>query len=50
MQFVFMCFIFSIIFGEIRDTLALILKKHKDNIEELKTKEDKLMNSRQLLL
>jgi polysaccharide biosynthesis protein PelD len=42
MQFIFMSFIFSIIFGEIRDTLGVIIKKHKEKVEELIVKEDKL--------
>ena len=42
MRFLFMSFIFSIIFGEIRDTLGIIIKKHKDKIELLTAKEDKL--------
>jgi polysaccharide biosynthesis protein PelD len=42
MQFIFMSFIFSILFGEIRDTLGIVIKKHKDKVEELKAIEDKL--------
>jgi polysaccharide biosynthesis protein PelD len=42
MQFIFMGFIFSIVFGEIRDTLGIIIKKHKDKVTELEAREDKL--------
>ena len=42
MRFIFMSFIFSIIFGEMRDTLGLILRKHKEKVEELKEIEDKM--------
>ena len=42
MRFIFMSFIFSIVFGEIRDSLGLVIQKHKDKVEELKEKEDKM--------
>ncbi|MFH0977051.1 MAG: diguanylate cyclase [Spirochaetota bacterium] len=42
MQFLFMSFIFAVLFGEIRDTLGVILNKHKNKIEELEEKENKL--------
>ncbi|MBN2403615.1 MAG: diguanylate cyclase [Spirochaetes bacterium] len=37
-----MSFIFSIVFGEIRDTLGIIIKKHKNKVDELTAKADKL--------
>ncbi|MBN2040051.1 MAG: GAF domain-containing protein [Spirochaetes bacterium] len=41
-RFIFLSFIFSVIMGEIRDSLGIIITKHKNKIKELESKEIKL--------
>jgi polysaccharide biosynthesis protein PelD len=41
-RFLFISFILSLIFGEIRDTLGVIIQKHKNKISALTDKDDKL--------
>ena len=42
MQFLFLSFIFSIIFGEIRDSLGTRIEQYKDAIQDLFNKNNKL--------